>query len=105
MALEVEYHVPVVGVGEFAKTYAVEGVVEAAGNGAGLAVFRDDMLLAGIEVVNFSNGGTYGGGAACGGFLESGDFGNVDVAAFNFQTHVAGKLHKRCVGDGGEDGV
>ena len=82
---EVEDHVPSVLVFDFAQAYRAEGLVEAGGHGAGLAVFGDDIFDVVVEVVDFAYGGGDGGCAACGCLLEVGNFVNGDVMSFGFR--------------------
>lgn len=91
-------------VGFFAELYGAELVVEGGGDRSGFAVFCDDVLLTGVDVVDASDGRSYGSSATSGGFLHFVEFFNGDVSFFDGDVEVASELHEAAVGDRGEDG-
>lgn len=91
-------------VGFFAELYGAELVVESGGDRAGFAIFGDDVLLAGVDVVDATDGRSYGSSATRGGFLHFVEFFNGNVSLFDGNVEVASELHEAAVGDRGEDG-
>ena len=66
----VENLYPAVSIGLVAILDTDELVVELSGPGSGLAILGEDILLAGVEVVDLTDGGAYGSCAASGSLLE-----------------------------------
>ena len=96
---------PSVGISLVAVLNGAQTVVESRGDGAGLAILCYHVLLAGVEVVNFPDRRSHRGGAASTRLVDCLELVDCDMALLNFQTHVAGELHKALVGDGGQYGI
>ena len=87
-----KHGVPAVYILDFAILDGAEGVVQLGGDGAGLAVFGDYVLMSGVKVVYAVYGRAYGGCAASGSLLHFGQFLDGNVACFDFHVHIAYQL-------------
>ena len=65
----------------------------------------DYILAASVEVVDFTDGRTYGGSAAGSGLAYFLELVDRDVALLYLHAHLAGEVHKAHVGDRGQDRV
>lgn len=96
---------PSVLVLNLAELDAAESVVEFGGDGAGLSVFRNDIFLACVEVMNLTDRLSDCGSAYGCGLVNLLKLIDSDVTALNLHTHILGKLHEAFVGYRGEDGA
>ena len=78
---------------------SIESLVETCGDRARLTVFRYDVFLTGVKIVNLTYGRGYGGSAYGSSLVESFKLVDSDVAAFHLDAHILGKLHEALVGD------
>ena len=92
------------GVGFGAVLDAAVEVVEAGADGAGFAIFADDITFAFGHVVNLSDGRDDGRCAASACFFECGEFLFGNWSAFHLHAEVEGQLLKRLVGNAGQYG-
>src|SRR5690554_820591 len=94
---------PAVCIGLVTVLNGAQLVVEFNTSRSGFPVFTDEVLLAGIQVVDATNGTDYSGSATGTHFLKSFQLLQGHLTSLGLHAHVLGQLKQTLIGDGGQN--